>query len=308
MESVSVSHHVVERGRKRKNKEFMPRLTTTHGALFQMDCLDFLPTLRSESVHAVFADPPFNLGKEYSNGFTSQDDAKAEEDYLGWSFQWINECVRILSPGGSLFIYSIPRWAYHFAAYLETYGMRFRHWIALTMKGTFPRGRRLYPAHYALLYFSKGDPRTFNRVRIPIETCRHCGKEIKDYGGHRDKMNPLGVNLTDFWTDTSPCRHRGWKTRPGVNELKPMIPARAIALSTEPGDIVLDPFGGGGSTYQEAQRLGRYWLGCELGDCGCIEARMRHFQSLSVGQMPPATVMSVLDATSIGRRVSTCRR
>lgn len=307
MESTSVTHAVVARPNKRTKKGFSSRLTTTHGVLYQMDCLDFLPAVRSESVHTVFADPPFNLGKEYSNGFTSQDDTKADEEYLSWSFRWIDECVRILAPGGALFIYSIPRWAYHFAAYLEAYGVRFRHWIALTMKGTYPRGRKLYPAHYSLLYFSKGDPRIFNRIRIPIETCRHCRKEIKDYGGHRGKMNPLGVNLTDFWTDTSPCRHRGWKTRPGVNELKPMIPSRAIAISTAPGDIVLDPFGGGGSTYQEAQRLGRYWIGCELGDCACIEARMRHFDSLSVGRVPPEKVTAVVEASLIGREAP-CRK
>jgi hypothetical protein len=54
------------------------------------------------------------------------------------------------------------------------------------MKGTFPRGKKLYPAHYALLYFTKGEPKTFNRdaVRQPIPLCRHCGKDVKDYGGH----------------------------------------------------------------------------------------------------------------------------
>ena len=103
----------------------------------------------------------------------------------------------------------------------------FRHWIALTMKGTYPRGKKLYPAHYALLYYTRGTPRVFNKLRLPIETCRHCGREIRDYGGHRNKMNPEGVNLTDFWTDTSPNRHKKFKVRPGVNELKLVIPERA---------------------------------------------------------------------------------
>jgi len=274
-----------------------PRLTTSYGALFNMDCLKFLPLVREESVDLVFADPPFNLGKEYSNGFTSKDDTKASRVYLDWCQRWLNECVRVVAPGGSLFLYGMPRWSYRFAVWLEDAGMQFRHWIALTMKGTFPRGRRLYPAHYSLLYFTKGDPRVFNRVRVPIETCRHCDGEIKDYGGHRNKMNPAGVNLTDFWTDTSPNRHRGWKTRPGVNELKPMIPARAVEISTDPEGLVLDPFGGGGSTYQEAQRLGRYWIGCEMGDCACIETRMMHFDPKSVGGEPPEKVVNAVDSS-----------
>jgi site-specific DNA-methyltransferase (adenine-specific) len=162
----------------------------------------------------------------------------------------------------------------------------FRHWIALTMKGTYPRGRKLYPAHYALLYYSRGTPRVFNKLRLPIETCRHCGKELKDYGGHRDKMNIEGVNLTDFWTDTSPNRHRKFKVRPGVNELKLVIPERAILISTEPDDLVFDPFGGGGATYQAAEKHDRYWIGTELYDSAHIEKRIRENYPFSAARNP----------------------
>lgn len=268
-----------------------PRLTTTNGLLFQMDCLDFLPYVEDESIDCVFADPPFNLSKDYMNGF--EDDWDTDASYLRWCYQWIDECCRVLAPGGALFIYSLPRWAYHFAARLDG-PLEFRHWIAMTMKGTFPRGRRLYPAHYALLYFTKGEPKVFNRVRVPIPVCRHCGGEIKDYGGHRDKLNPKGLNLTDFWEDTSPNRHRGSKSRPGVNELKPMIPGRAIEIATQAGDLVLDPFGGGGTTYQEAQRLGRYWVGCEVGDCEPIERRLWDVAATTLGCTPPQAVLDVL--------------
>jgi len=46
-----------------------------------------------------------------------------------------------------------------------------------------------------LYYITQGNPKTFNRLRIPIPTCRHCGKDIKDYGGHRDKLNPAGLKF-----------------------------------------------------------------------------------------------------------------
>src|SRR5205809_5358017 len=110
------------------------------------------------------------------------------------------------------------------------------------MKGTFPRGHKLYPAHYALLYFTKGVPKTFNRVRLPIPKCRHCGGDVKDYGGHRKYLNPAGLNLTDFWDDTAPVRHQKFKARWHINELKPMIPARCIEISTNAGDVIIDPF------------------------------------------------------------------
>jgi site-specific DNA-methyltransferase (adenine-specific) len=244
--------------------ETNPKLITPHGVLYKSDCLDLMRSLPSESIDCIFADPPFNLGKQYNNG---KSDLLSEDHYLDWCRLWITESIRLLKTGGAMFVYNLPRWAYQMAAYMEQQEMEFRHWIAVSMKGTFPRGNKLYPAHYALLYFTKGPPKTFNRVRLPIPTCRHCGKDIKDYGGHRKYLNPAGLNLTDFWDDTSPARHSKNKSRWHINELKPTIPERCIEISTIPGEIVLDAFGGGGSTYITAERLHRFWIGSEIGPC-----------------------------------------
>lgn len=89
-------------------------------------------------------------------------------------------------------------------------------------------------------------------------------------------LNPNGLNLSDFWDDTSPNRHVKYKVRPGVNELKITIPQRAVLLSTNPGDTVLDPFGGGGSTYQVCEDNKRRWVGIEKFDCEVIRARIEH--------------------------------
>jgi site-specific DNA-methyltransferase (adenine-specific) len=263
-----------------------------HGLLYQADCLDLLAAINDGTLSCVFADPPFNLGKVYGRGEVSDD--LAARDYLKWSFAWLDECVRVLRPGGALFVYILPQWGYRFAAHLEEAGMLFRHWIALSMKATFPRGRKLYPAHYALLYFTRGEPATFNRVRLPVPRCRHCGGDVKDYGGHRKSLNPLGLSLTDFWEDTAPARHRKFKTRPHVNELKPMIAGRCFEIATDPGDVVLDPFGGGGSSYEAAQALGRCWLGSEITDCAPIARRLAERFPESVGQEPPEKLLTVL--------------
>lgn len=265
-----------------------PYLTTDKGVLFNDDCLKVFGTIKSNSVHCVFADPPFNLGKDYENGIS---DSLEQQQYLEWNKAWVSEAIRVLVPGGSLFIYNIPRWLIIVGAFLFENHMTFRHWIALTMKNTYPRGNNLYPAHYGLLYFTKGKPRVFHKLRVPIPTCRHCGKEIKDYGGHRDALNPNGLNLTDFWEDTSPVRHRKFKTRV-ANELKPMIPERAILMSTNPGDIVMDPFAGSGSTFQMAEKHDRYWIGSEIGSCEPIIERFSYFINAKFGETPPVEVLS----------------
>ena len=259
--------------RKPPMSTLAPAFSTDLGAVYKTDCMRLLADLKDESIDCVFADPPFNLAKDYGHG-CAKDDLRTD-DYLEWCYAWMDECVRVVKPGGAFFIYNLPQWAFHLAAHLERKKMKFRHWIAVSMKGTFPRGKKLYPAHYALLYFTKGEPKTFNRdqVRLPIQSCRHCGKDVKDYGGHRKFLNPLGLNLTDIWEDTAPARHQKFKARWHVNELKPMIPSRCIELSTNPGDVVLDPFGGGGSTFEAAQLLGRHWLGSEIVDCDLIRDR-----------------------------------
>nr|VFK58139.1 MAG: site-specific DNA-methyltransferase (adenine-specific) [Candidatus Kentron sp. TUN] len=259
-----------------------PFFTTSHGVLYGGDCLNILGRMKAGTIDTIFADPPFNIGKDYKNG---HDDNVPQGEYLKWCRDWIQECSRVLKPGGAFFLYAIPELAIQFGNIMSE-GLSFRHWIALTMKGTYPRGNKLYPAHYALLYYTRGMPRVFNKLRLPIPTCRHCGKEIHDYGGHRNKMNPEGVNLTDFWTDTSPNRHKKFKVRPGVNELKLVIPERALLISTNPGDIVLDPFGGGGSTYQAAEKHCRSWIGIELYDSIHIRERIRRNYPSSADREP----------------------
>lgn len=265
-------------GRQRKVVESLskiglkkkPFLTTDLGVLYNGDCLKVMRDIEPETIDCIFADPPFNLNKDYGTDFIDNTD-----DYFEWSSKWISECIRILSDGGSLFIYVMPSIAVKLVSQLNE-GLEFRHWIAMTMKGTYPRGNRLYPAHYALLYYTKGTPRVFNHLRTPIPTCRHCGGEVKDYGGHRKMLNPEGLNLSDFWEDTSPNRHNKYKTRVGINELKITIPERAILMSTNEGDLVLDPFGGGGSTYEVCQRYSRRWIGIEKYDCEPIERRLEN--------------------------------
>ena len=249
-----------------------PVLTTSLGKLYQSDCMDVLPEIKSETVDTVFADPPFNLNKDYGQ-HTSDD--RPEEAYLSWCRKWIEESVRVLRPGGSIFLYNLPKWNIRLGGFLDSLGLDFRHWIAIEHKSCLPIKGRLYPAHYSLLYYSKGQPNTFRRIRTPIETCRHCGGEIKDYGGHRSAMNPNGVNLKDVWTDIPPVRHWKFKSvnRP-ANALSTKILERVVEISTKPGDLVLDPFGGSGTTYSVCEQRGRYWVGIEIEDVGPIRERL----------------------------------
>lgn len=247
-----------------------PAVSTGLGTLYQSDCLEILPHIPEASVDVVFADPPFNLRKDY--GHSVSDD---RSDYIPWCHKWLDQCVRVLRPGGSLFVYNLPKWNVPLGYFLDCCGMTFRHWIAIEHTNCLPLPKRLYPSHYSLIYYSKGVPNTFRRIRTPIETCRHCGKELKDYGGHRKAMHPDGVNLKDVWTDIPTVRHSKFKpTRRRANTLSTKTLERVIEMSSEPGDLILDPFGGSGTTYAVCEQKNRRWIGIEKEDVSSILERL----------------------------------
>ncbi|HEX9045784.1 MAG TPA: site-specific DNA-methyltransferase [Verrucomicrobiae bacterium] len=249
----------------------IPVLMTKHGRLYEGDCLPMLKALPDALADVAFADPPFNLSKEYSS---KMNDNLSAAEYFDWCRAWTVELVRILKPGGSLFLYNLPKWNLPLGAFLME-RLTFRHWITVDMKYSLPIPKRLYPSNYSLLYFIKGSaPKIFHPDRLPIECCRHCGGEQRDYGGYKDKMNPVGVNLTDVWSDIPPVRHQKYKRR-GANELSLKLMDRILSLASDPESVVVDPFGGSGTTYAAAELLGRQWIGMEL-DCTPIIKRFNN--------------------------------
>lgn len=142
----------------KNGSSLQPVHTTSLGALFSNDCMDFLPHIKDASVDTVFADPPFNLGKQYGD---KCNDLKSADEYLKWCKAWMAECVR-----GAFFLYNLPKWNVLLGAYLTEIGMDFRHWIAVEISACLPISGRLHPSHYSLLYYTKGKPKTFEDARL----------------------------------------------------------------------------------------------------------------------------------------------
>src|SRR5205823_6188896 len=131
---------------KNSAKSKKPTLATGRGKLFKANCITLMRSMRSESIDCIFADPPFNLKKDYGPGI---DDDLKESSYLKWSEEWMSESVRILKPGGSFFLYNLPKWNLLLGAWLSS-RLEFRNWIAVDIKFSLPIPKRLYPTHYSL--------------------------------------------------------------------------------------------------------------------------------------------------------------
>jgi len=252
---------IVMKSRKKWWKRFYEGNVYRHktGEIIRSDALKFLESLRNGCADIVFLDPPFNLGKRYGrNGRAA--DRKNEHEYLKYMKQIIKRSAEILRRGGVLYLYHIPKWAIQLAPVIEKH-LQFRHWIAISMKNSFVRGKHLYPAHYALLYYTKGEPTVFNRPKIPLPLCRKCRKELKDYGGYRKYLGD-GINLSDVWDDISPVRHSKYKHR-SANELPQDITDRIVTISGVRGGLLIDPFVGSGTSLVSAIKQGMEFVACD---------------------------------------------
>jgi len=222
------------------------------------DAIEVMKKIRDNSIDMTFADPPFNLNKKYGN----YKDRKAEQEYIQWCKIWLTEMVRITKPTGSILVHNIPKWLIYFAEHLSKIAF-FKHWIAWDSMSA-PLGKTLLPAHYGILFYTKSQRGfKFNEIRSPHKKCPHCNKMIKDYGGKKDQINPLGTLLSDVWTDLHRIRHKTRRDAHPCQLPEPLL-ERLILMTTDEGDVVLDPFIGTGTTALAAKRLGRHFIGIDI--------------------------------------------
>ena len=220
----------------------------------QGDCLALFKGIPDDSVDITFADPPFNLGKKY----TSYEDSVEFEEYLHWCEMWISEMVLVTKPTGSIFVHNIPRWLTYYSSFLNKVA-DFKHWISWDAP-TAPMGKSLQPAHYGVLYYAKDAKQNkYYEIRYPHKRCRKCGYLLKDYGGKKAGLHPFGPLVSDVWTDIHRIKHNKYRDEHPC-QLPIHLLERIILMSTDEGDIVLDPFAGTGTTAIAAKRLGRKYI------------------------------------------------
>lgn len=240
--------------------------------LFHGDSLKHLRSLPSNSIDFAFADPPYNLKKEYQ-GYA---DELEISEYFRWCDEWISEIARVLRPGGTFALLNIPLWAIRHFLHLETI-LQYQNWIVWDAL-SFPV-RMIMPAHYTILCFSKGESRPLpglhggaGTVDLPtnpptFQVLAPLGEGFCLRAQCVDKRIKTAVNdrglISDTWWDIHRLKHNTRRVDHPC-QLPPQLMYRLIALYTQPGEIVLDCFNGAGTTTLCAHQIGRRYIGIEL--------------------------------------------
>lgn len=235
------------------------RLSEYVNQIIRGDALEIMSQIPDDSVDVTFADPPFNLKKSYEQ----YEDDKETRDYLDWCRQWLSKMVRITKPTGSIFVHNIPKWLTYYSSYLNEIAY-FKHWIAWDAMGA-PLGKTILPNHYGILWYVKSRNFKFYDIRAPHRYCRECNALLKDYGGKKHLIHPFGTLVSDVWTDIYRIRHSKRRDEHPC-QLPVHLLERLILMTTDVGDIVLDPFIGTGTSAIAAKRLGRKYIGIDIDD------------------------------------------
>ncbi len=235
------------------------------------DCLRHLAELPPASVDLAFADPPFNIGYEY-DVYNDRQDRKA---YLAWSERWLAAVVRVLKPDGSFYVAIGDEYVAELKVRLDELGLTMRNWIVWHYTFGVNCKRKFNRSHAHILYYVMDPKRfTFNAAAVRVPSARQttyadrranpAGKLPDDTWVLRPQEDPRCFPPeSDTWYVARVCGTFKERTNHPC-QMPEAVLERIIAVSSNPGDLVLDPFAGSGTTLAVAKRLGRRYLGIEL--------------------------------------------
>jgi DNA modification methylase len=258
-------------------------LNTIHAG----SCIEGLQQLAPGSVDLAFADPPFNIGYEYD----VYHDARAADEYLDWTRKWIGGVKRALKSNGTFWLAIGDEYAAELKMIAQRdFGFVCRSWVIWYYTFGVNCARGFSRSHTHLFHFVC-DPAdfTFNgdnpAVRIPsARQLVYADLRANPKGRLPDNtwiLRPQDIPrsfLPDHDTWHFPRVAGTFKEREGFHgcQMPEQLLGRIIRCCSHPMDLVLDPFGGSGTTLSVAKKLGRQWIGFELSEdyVARIQARL----------------------------------
>lgn len=220
------------------------------------DCVNILNKIDSKSVDLVFADPPFNIGIKYDK----YQDNKTYNEYLDWSKIWIEESCRILKQNGSVYIAIGDEFSAEINLILKENGLYFRNWIIWYYTFGQNQKKKFNRSHTHILYFTKDKENfIFNADSIRIPSARQLLYNDK-------RANPKGKIPDDVWQIPRVCGTFHERIGDHPCQMPEELLERIIKVSSNEDDLVVDPFGGTGTTSVVAKRLKRNFITMDISE------------------------------------------
>jgi site-specific DNA-methyltransferase (adenine-specific) len=228
------------------------------------DSLDVLKQISNKSIDLIFADPPYNIGKDFGN---NKDNWGSIKDYVEWCKKWIDECFRILKDDGTMYFMTATQHMAYLDIYVqENYNVISR--IIWYYDSSGVQSKSSFGSLYEPIIMANKSSKfktKFNYKDILVEAKTGAKRKLIDYR----KTPPQPYNTKkipgNVW-EFNRVRYLMEEYENHPTQKPEQLLERIILTSSDPGDIVLDPFSGSFTTSKVAKDLGRKTIGIELNE------------------------------------------
>ncbi|MEK6260311.1 MAG: adenine-specific DNA-methyltransferase [Planctomycetota bacterium] len=239
----------------------MKRLSNDLSTIFHGNAMTvLLDEIPDGKVDLVFADPPYNIGKSFGD---FKDKWPSDEAYAEWCYEWLELCLAKLSPTGSMYVMTSTQAMPYFDLWLRKRCTVLSR-IVWSYDSSGVQAKKYFGSMYEPILFCSKNPKvyTFNAEDIEVEARTGAVRKLIDYR----KATPAPYKTTkvpgNVWYFPR-VRYRMAEYEDHPSQKPESLIERIIKASSNPGDLILDPFSGTFTTCAVAQRLGRRSIGIE---------------------------------------------
>ena len=229
--------------------------------LVNMDVFSGLEMVQNNTIDLIFIDPPYNIGKNFNS---TKDKWDTDEEYLNWSYKWIDICIEKLKSNGSLYIMTSTQFMPYFDIYIRT-KMAVLSRIVWHYDSSGVQAKKYYGSLYEPILFCVKNEKDycFNASEILVEAKTGAKRKLIDYR----KPIPTQYNSTkvpgNVW-EFPRVRYRMGEYENHPSQKPIALLERIIKASSRKGDTILDPFSGTFTTSFVCKELGRKSIGIEI--------------------------------------------
>lgn len=239
-------------------------LHNTHSMAILGDSLEIMKQIKDKSINLIFADAPYNIGKDFGN---NKDKWNTLESYIEWCKQWIDECMRILKDDGTMYLMT----ATQHMPYLDIYCSKYYNVlcrIVWTYDSSGVQSKKIYGSLYEPILMINKSAKSkyiFNTNDILVEAKTGAKRKLIDY--RKNPPQPYNTEKVpgNVW-NFNRVRFKMNEYENHPTQKPEALLERIIKASSNVGDIVLDPFSGSFTTSTVANKLGRNAIGIELNE------------------------------------------